>query len=212
MPIPHRQLADSLADGLLSFPTTFFDDSDNFAEENFRRHVARQSAGGATAVCAAGGTGEFFSLTSSEYAAVIGAASAELRGRLPLLAGVGYGTKMAIEFARIAEANGVDGLLVMPPYLLNCEQEGLRRHLTAICDSVDVGVIAYNRDNAILTAESLEQVAAKCPNLIGLKDGVGNIEALTAIRVRLGTRLVLLGGMPTAEVHATAARAIGVRA
>jgi len=210
--ISHRQLAVSLGDGLLSFPVTFFDKDDRFDGHSFRRHVARQIEGGATAVCAAGGTGEFFSLTSTEYAAVIRAASEETGIRLPLLAGVGYGTRMAIEFARIAEANGADGLLVMPPYLVNCEQEGLRRHLVAICNAVSIGVIAYNRDNAVLTADSLEQVAAQCPNLIGLKDGVGNIEALAAIHIRLGTRLILLGGMPTAEVYSAAVRAMGVRA
>ena len=129
---------------------------------------------------------------------------------MPLLAGVGYGTHMAIEFAKAAEANGADGLLVLPPYLVKSEQEGLRRHLTAICRSVGIGVIAYNRDNAILTPETLERLAEDCPNLIGLKDGVGDIELLTALRYRMGDRLIFIGGMPTAEVHASAAAAIGM--
>ncbi|RWX70889.1 5-dehydro-4-deoxyglucarate dehydratase, partial [Mesorhizobium sp. M2A.F.Ca.ET.039.01.1.1] len=117
---------------------------------------------------------------------------------------------MAVEFAKAAEANGADGLLVLPPYLVKSEQEGLRRHLTAICRAVGIGVIAYNRDNAILTPETLERVAQDCPNLIGFKDGFGDIELLTATRYRMGDRLVFIGGMPTAEVHASAAAAIGM--
>ncbi|MGO4641123.1 5-dehydro-4-deoxyglucarate dehydratase [Mesorhizobium sp. 2RAF45] len=204
------ELTRSLGRGLLSFPLTFFDDDGGFNEGGYRAHVASQGAAGASGLFAAGGTGEFFSLTLEEYKRVVRAASDEVPDHLPLLAGVGYGTHMAVEFAKAAEANGADGLLVLPPYLVKSEQEGLRRHLTAICRSVGIGVIAYSRDNAILTPETLERVAQDCPNLIGFKDGVGDIELLTATRYRMGDRLVFIGGMPTAEVHASAAAAIGM--
>ena len=204
------ELTKSLGRGLLSFPLTFFDRNGAFNEDGYRAHVAAQGAAGASGLFAAGGTGEFFSLTLEEYRRVVRAASQEVPKTLPLLAGVGYGTHMAVEFAKAAEANGADGLLVLPPYLVKSEQEGLRRHLTAICRAVGIGVIAYNRDNAILTPETLERVAQDCPNLIGFKDGVGDIELLTATRYRMGDRLVFIGGMPTAEVHASAAAAIGM--
>jgi 5-dehydro-4-deoxyglucarate dehydratase len=204
------ELTQSLSRGLLSFPLTFFDDEGVLDEAGYRAHVAKQSLAGAAGLFAAGGTGEFFSLTLEEYKRVVKAASQEVPSHLPLLAGVGYGTHMAVEFAKAAEANGADGLLVLPPYLVKSEQEGLRRHLMAICQSVDIGVIAYNRDNAVLTPETLDRVAETCPNLIGLKDGVGDVELLTALRYRMADRLIFIGGMPTAEVHASAAAAIGM--
>lgn len=204
------ELSKSLGQGLLSFPVTFFDQSGAFNEEGYRAHVARQGAAGAGGLFAAGGTGEFFSLTFGEYKRVVRAASDELPDDFPLLAGVGYGTEMAIEFARAAEANGADGILVLPPYLVKSEQEGLRQRLVAICRAVGVGVIAYNRDNAILAPETLALAAEECPNLIGLKDGVGDIELLGSLRYRMADRLIFVGGMPTAEVHARATAAIGV--
>jgi 5-dehydro-4-deoxyglucarate dehydratase len=203
-------LTTQLGQGLLSFPVTFFDSSGAFNEEGYRAHVAQQGKSGVGGLFAAGGTGEFFSLTLGEYKRVVRAAVDEVPSGVPLLAGVGYGTQMAIEFAQVAEASGADGLLVLPPYLVNSEQDGLRRHLIAICRSVGIGVIAYNRDNAILTPETLDAVAEACPNLIGLKDGVGNVESLTALRYRMNERLIFIGGMPTAEVHASAAAAIGM--
>jgi 5-dehydro-4-deoxyglucarate dehydratase len=203
-------LISSLGAGLLSFPITFFAGSGDFDEENYRAHVAKQSRSGAAGLFAAGGTGEFFSLTLGEYKQVVKAASQEVPEEVPLLAGVGYGTQMAVEFAKAAEANGADGLLVLPPYLVRSEQEGLRRHLMTICRSVGVGVIAYNRDNAVLSAESVARVAEECPNLIGFKDGVGDIELLNSVRYRMADRLLLIGGMPTAEVHASAAAAVGM--
>lgn len=204
------ELIPSLGRGLLSFPITFFDSSGNFDEAKYRAHVSKQGSAGAAGLFAAGGTGEFFSLTLDEYKRVVRAASDEVPDDVPLLAGVGYGARMAVEFARAAEANGADGLLVLPPYLVRSEQEGLRRHLVAICQSVNIGVISYNRDNAILNAETLARVAEECPNLIGFKDGVGDIELLNSIRYRLADRLILIGGMPTAEVHASAAAAMGM--
>jgi 5-dehydro-4-deoxyglucarate dehydratase len=204
------ELTGLLGQGLLSFPVTFFDEAGAFNEAGYRAHVARQGAAGAVGLFAAGGTGEFFSLTLSEYKRVVRAAAEEVPKTLPLLAGVGYGTEMAIEFAQAAEANGADGLLVLPPYLVNAEQEGLRHHLTAICRSVGIGVIAYNRDNAVLLPDTLAAVADACPNLIGLKDGLGNVELLTALRYRMDGRLIFIGGMPTAEVHASATPGIGV--
>jgi 5-dehydro-4-deoxyglucarate dehydratase len=203
-------LIPSLGRGLLSFPITFFDSSGAFDEKNYRSHVSEQGKAGATGLFAAGGTGEFFSLTLNEYKRVVRAAVEEVPDDLPLLAGVGYGTQTAIEFAQAAETSGADGLLVLPPYLVKSEQEGLRRHLVAICKSVGIGVIAYNRDNAVLTAETVARVAEDCPNLIGFKDGVGDIELLNSVRYRLADRLILIGGMPTAEVYASAAAAVGM--
>jgi 5-dehydro-4-deoxyglucarate dehydratase len=80
----------------------------------------------------------------------------------------------------------------------------------AVCRAVRIGVIVYNRNVCRLTAETLERLAARCPNLVGLKDGLGEIELMVTIRRRLGERLAYLGGLPTAEVYASAYRAIGV--
>ncbi|SEK13281.1 dihydrodipicolinate synthase family protein, partial [Achromobacter sp. NFACC18-2] len=48
------------------------------------------------------------------------------------------------------------------------------------------------------------------PNLVGFKDGIGDIESMVRIRRKLGDRFSYLGGLPTAEVYAAAYRALGV--
>ena len=50
----------------------------------------------------------------------------------------------------------------------------------------------------------MARLAERNPNLIGFKDGVGDIEAVMAVRNLLGDRLSYLGGLPTAEVFAEA--------
>jgi len=196
--------------GLLSFPVTHFDEHLDFDEGKFRGHISWLLEHDPSALFAAGGTGEFFSLTLDEYSAVVAAAVTETSGRVPVLAGCGYGTRTAIQFARAAEAAGADGLLLFPPYLVNADPAGLIKHVQTICASTRLGVFFYNRDNAIIQESTLEQFCALCPNLVGFKDGYGDLELMTRIVNRLGDRLVYIGGLPTAETFALPYLEIGV--
>jgi 5-dehydro-4-deoxyglucarate dehydratase len=205
-----QDFARQIGAGLLSFPVTHFTDNFVFDETPYRQHIEwlleHQPAG----LFAAGGTGEFFSLTLAEFAQVVKAAVEQTASRVPVVAGCGYGTAMAKDFAHAAEANGADGILLLPPYLLNSEQSGLAAHVEAVCASTSLGVIFYNRDNAILNENALERLCDRCPNLVGFKDGVGDIELMTRIYARLGDRLTYVGGLPTAETFALPYLEMGV--
>jgi 5-dehydro-4-deoxyglucarate dehydratase len=205
-----QEMATKIGEGLLSFPVTHFDRQYEFDESRYREHVAWLVEHKPAAVFAAGGTGEFFSLTLEEFARVTAAAADTAKGRVPVVAGCGYGTRTAMQFARAAERAGADGLLLLPPYLVQAEPHGLMQHVETVCRSTRLGVIFYNRDNAILNESTLEQLCERCPNLVGLKDGHGDIELMTRICARLGDRLVYVGGLPTAETFALPYLEIGV--
>ena len=86
---------------------------------------------------------------------------------------------------------------------------GLAAHVDAVCRATGLGVIVYNRDNAILDDETVAGLCERNPNLVGFKDGVGDIEAMVAIYQKMGDRFAYLGGLPTAEVYAAAYKALG---
>lgn len=198
-----------IGSGLLSFPVTPFGADLAFDEEAHRAHVAWMAGHGPAALFVAGGTGEFFSLTPEEVVRSVRGAR-EAAGDLPIISGCGYGTAMASELARAAERAGADALLLLPHYLIGASQEGLYRHVKAVCDAAGIGIIVYNRANLVLTAETLERLCEACPNLIGFKDGVGDVGAVRQVTARLGDRLVYVGGMPTAELFAEAYKAAGM--
>lgn len=204
------EVAKKIGEGLLSFPVTHFDETGEFNERAYRQHISWMLENAPAALFAAGGTGEFFSLALPEFSKVVSSAVSETAGKVPVLSGCGYGTRTAIQFARAAEEAGADGLLLFPPYLVNAEQAGLIAHTEAVCASTRLGVIFYNRDNAILNESGLEQLCSRCPNLVGFKDGHGDIELMTRICARLGDRLVYIGGLPTAETFALPYLEIGV--
>ena len=204
------ELKAKLGSGLLSFPVTDFDAAGDFNPAGYRKRLEWLMPYGATALFAAGGTGEFFSLAASEYSAVIGTAVETCMGRVPIIAGTGCGTRQAIAFAQEAERLGAAGVLVLPHYLVEADQEGISRHVAAICQSVKIGVIVYNRNVCRLGPDALEKLAAQCPNLIGFKDGIGDLELMVAVRRRMGDRFAYLGGLPTAEFFAAPYKAMGV--
>jgi 5-dehydro-4-deoxyglucarate dehydratase len=100
--------------------------------------------------------------------------------------------------------------MVLPPYLLLAEQEGLYRHYHVIASMTRLGVILYQRDNAVFQAETVSRLA-EIPNVVGFKDGLGEMERLIRIRAAVGDRLLLLNGMPTAELSAQAFYGAGCR-
>lgn len=203
-------MAQAIAKDVLCFPVTHMSADLKFEEAPYRAHLDWMLGAGPAGVFAAGGTGEFFSLAPDEVEAVTRAAVATVNGGVPVIAGAGYGTAIASDLARRAERAGADAILLLPPYLINASQQGLQAHVEAVCKATSLGVIVYNRDNAILEADTVARLCEGCPNLVGLKDGVGDIELMVRTRNLLGDRLVYLGGLPTAETFARPYLAMGV--
>ncbi|RUV77228.1 MAG: 5-dehydro-4-deoxyglucarate dehydratase [Mesorhizobium sp.] len=203
------EIKSRVASGLLSFPVTHFNEDFSLNLESYRAHVEWLSGFGAAALFAAGGTGEFFSLSPEEVADVTRAAK-DASGDVPIIAGCGYGTALATEIARRAEAAGADGLLLLPHYLMEASQEGIFRHVKAVCESTGLGVIIYNRANSVANADTVARLADACPNLIGFKDGTGKIDLVRHVTAKLGDRLCYIGGMPTHELFAEGFNGAGV--
>jgi 5-dehydro-4-deoxyglucarate dehydratase len=201
-------------DGLLFFPVTAFERGGGVDLDAYRQHLKARLQAGPAAVFACCGTGEFFSLGVEEYAACVRVAVQEAAGRVPVVAGVGYGVALATQFGAAAAEAGADGLLVMPPYLVEGGQAGLREHYRQVADRSELDVIIYQRDNAIFTSESVAELAGH-PRVVGFKDGRGDLDLMRrivgAVRERHGEgALLYLNGMPTAEMSAPAYRAVGV--
>ncbi|MFE4954314.1 5-dehydro-4-deoxyglucarate dehydratase [Streptomyces sp. NPDC056653] len=200
--------------GPLFFPVTAYGPDGAVDLDAFRAHVRNGIDVGAAAVFACCGTGEFHALTPEEFRLVVAAAVEETAGEVPVVAGAGYGTALAIQYAKLAEEAGADGLLAMPPYLVLADQEGLLAHYTALAAATSLETIVYQRDNAVFTPETVVALA-RTPGIIGLKDGYGDLDLMqrivSAVRTELpGQDFLYFNGLPTAELTGLAYRGIGV--
>ncbi|MEK7898735.1 dihydrodipicolinate synthase family protein, partial [Burkholderia contaminans] len=86
-----QELKQIISHGLLSFPLTDFDTDGSFRPSTYAERLEWLAPYGASALFAAGGTGEFFSLTQREYSDVIRVATETCKGKVPILAGAGGG-------------------------------------------------------------------------------------------------------------------------
>jgi 5-dehydro-4-deoxyglucarate dehydratase len=199
--------------GVLFFPVTPFTETGDVDLDLLARHIGSGVEAGPGGVFIACGTGEFHALAVSEFGRVVRTAVEVVAGRVPVYAGAGGSVTQAKLFAQAARDAGADGLLLLPPYLVEVPQAGLIAYTREVAAVTDLPVIVYNRNNARYTEESAVAVS-KIPNVIGFKDGTGDLDQVARI-VRAVTDSVekdflFFNGMPTAETTQQAYRAIGV--
>lgn len=209
-------MAFSAFDGVLFFPVTPFTEAGEVDLAKLAEHVAKGVDAGPGGVFIACGTGEFHALEVGEFEEVVRVAVEVTAGRVPVYAGAGGSVAQAKAFARAAERNGADGLLLLPPYLVTMPQEGLIAYTREVAAATDLPLIVYNRGNARYTEASAVEVA-QLPTVVGFKDGTGDVDrvarivrAVTDALEPSGKPFQFFNGLPTAEVSQQAYRAIGV--
>ncbi len=205
-----------MLDGVLFFPVTPFTAAGEVDLDLLAAHIAKGVDAGPGGVFVACGTGEFHALEPGEFTRVVRRAVEAVAGRVPVYAGAGGAVAQAKIFAKGAEDAGADGLLLLPPYLVGMPQDGLIAYTRAVAEATTLPVIVYNRANARFTEASAVAVA-RIPNVVGFKDGTGDVDQVARIVRAVTDELAAEGkpfqffnGLPTAEVSQQAYRAIGV--
>jgi len=199
-------------DGVLFFPVTPFDDG-GVATPLLERHIESGLAHAPGAVFVACGTGEMHALSPEEYAVAVKSAVGTTAGSVPVLAGAGGPLPTAMEHARTAQEAGADGILLLPPYLATGPVAGMVDYVTAVARSTDLPVVVYQRGQVRFTPEAVAGLA-KIPNIVGFKDGLGDMELMHSIvlevRRTVGDDFWFFNGLPTAELTVPAYRGVGV--
>jgi 5-dehydro-4-deoxyglucarate dehydratase len=179
--------------GVIAFPVTPFKENLSLDLPGLHHNLTKLLEHPISAVVAAGGTGEMYSLTPAEYARVIELTTHAVEDRVPVIAGVGFGQRLAIEMAQAAEKAGADGILAFPPYYPQAGDDGLIEYYRSIGEATGLGMLIYSRDWADFTPAMVERLSV-IPTLVGWKDGRGDIRRMQAIMNRVGDRLHWIGG------------------
>lgn len=186
--------------GAIAFPITPYRADGSVDLDGVRRNAAWLPGTGLVAIVAPSGTGELFGLSPDECMDVARATVEAVGGRLPVIASVGYGAHTAARMARQAEEAGADGILVLPPYYGQPDNDGLLAYYRAVGEATSLGMMPYARDAALFSPAQVEQLARDVPTFIAFKDGRADIRLFMRIREhvieRLGEeRLAWLGGV-----------------
>lgn len=148
---------------------------------------------GVSGISPGGSTGEGAVLTDEELVSLIEIVKEENTAGLPVVAGViRLSTKAAVRTATVARDSGADVLMVTPPFynVLVPDDAGNQEFYERVCD-VGLPVVIYNvvPQNVILPAAAKKII--EIPNMLGVKQSVGGIQAMYEMRLALeGTGLV----------------------
>jgi len=171
--------------GIVTALVTPFRDDEGIDFDAWQRIIDVQIAAGVDGLLAAGGQGEFFSLTEEERVVAVRFCRQYVAGRIPVYANVGCpGTRQTVRLAQRAAGEGVECLVVITPYYLRPSADELVEHYIEVCRAVPVPVLAYNipeRTGVDLTPAMVRRIAGACENFAGLKDSSGNLERISEL-------------------------------
>ncbi len=152
--------------------------------------VDRVIDAGVDGVVALGTTGEFADLTDEERDVLVRATVAAVRGRVPVVVGIGaLGTTQACNYAQRAERAGADVVLTLPPLFWKLDDVGLFDHFAAVAAATVLPVLLYDIPifaGVSLSPRLVRRVAEELPSVIGIKltvqDFKSVLDVLTAVK------------------------------
>ena len=155
------------------------DDEGKIDYDLWGKHLDHLADAGVNGVLLFGSIGEFYSVSLADKEAALEFAVKRVGERMKVFAGVGDTTYAnVIEFTKFAEKAGADAVLAVSPYYFGPSPLTAENYFGGIAEATKLPVILYNfpaRTGTDLTPELVASLAAKHPNICGIKDTVDTI-------------------------------------
>lgn len=160
-----------------------------------------------------GCTGEAASLSREERVQVIKTAVKEANGKIPVVAGTGApSTRDTLDFTMDAYEAGANAAMIVTPFFLIPNEEGLMKHYKTISDNVDIPIVLYHipqHTGVYLSPEKMAKLCEKIPNMAAIKDSYGNVGEFAQTVKLAGDKVSILTGGDDILLPAFAAGAHG---
>ena len=126
-----------------------------------------------------GTTAESPNLTKDDREIIYSTAKDSVGGKAKLIAGTGtYSTKESIEYTKMADDLGMDGIMIVTPYYSKPSQYGILKHFELISKETNLPIMAYNipgRTGTLIELETIEKLVNEI-SIHSIKDAVGDIK------------------------------------
>lgn len=194
--------------GISGILVTPFDADDRIAPRRLAPIVDRAVRAGVHIMVANGNTGEFYSLSTDEAVAMIGAASEHVAGRVPLLCGVGRAVPDAVRLARAAREAGADGLMIHQPPDPFAAPRGIVDYVRRVGEAGGgLPLVLYLRNDTIGTAAIADLCAVE--GVVAVKWATPNPMRMAEAAAAADPGVVWVAGL--AETWAPVLYAVGAR-
>jgi 1-pyrroline-4-hydroxy-2-carboxylate deaminase len=199
--------------GVMPAMTTEFDAELNVNHAFVAQHAHWLIANGSSGIVCLGSLGEAATLSLEEKIAVVSTVVKAVGSQIPVVAAISaLSTAEAIAIARGAEDAGVQGLMILPPYVYKGDAREMSAHIAAVLKSTKLEAMLYNNPVAYGTdfpPEQIAELAAGHANLVAVKESSMDVRRVTAIRALTGDRLAIFMGVDDLIVEGIEAGAVG---
>ncbi len=176
---------------------TPFQEDQGIDFDSLKRLIDHVIAGGVDYLVVLGTTGESATLTTAEKAQVLKASVEYIKGRVPLMLGLGgNATQKLVDEIEQTDFYGVAGILSVSPYYNKPTQEGIIAHYHALADASPVPLVLYNIPGRTMSnlSASTTLTLSHHPNIVGIKEASGNLEQCMQIAASMPKDFLLLSG------------------
>ena len=177
---------------------TPFKEDESVDYEALGRLVDYQVQNGTDYLVVLGTTAETPTLTEEEKRNIIDLVVSHVRGRIPIVLGVGGNcTRNVVEQLKNGDFTGIDAILSVVPYYNKPSQEGIYQHYKAIANATKLPIILYNvpgRTGVNMTAETTLRIAREFENVVAVKEASGNITQMDDIIKNKPDRFNVISG------------------
>jgi len=186
--------------GVMPALTTQFDAQEQLNLEAFELNLVAQIEAGVHGIVLGGTLGEASTLTASEKVLLLKKAQDVISGRIPVIINIAeQSTGDAIAAAQAAEANGADGLMLLPPMRYKATDEETVQYFAAIAQSTKLPIMIYNNpvDYKIEVTLDMFDELQQYKNIQAVKESTRDISNVTRMINRFGSRYQILCGVDT---------------
>lgn len=153
---------------------------------------------GSDGLVVAGSTGEAATMSAEEKLELFRVVVNRINKRVPVIAGTGSNnTADSVKMTKMAEAMGVDGVLIVGPYYNKPTQEGFYQHFAAVAQSTGLPIIVYNvpgRTASNISPAIVARLAADFENIVAIKEAAGNVAQVAELYSVLPENFTIYSG------------------
>lgn len=184
----------------------------NLDLDAIRSGLERLIGSGVGGVVMMGMVGENAQLSPEEKLTVLRTAVETVRGRVPVLSGLGEtSTDRAVAYARAAQETGIQGLMVFPGLTYRSDVRETVAFYRSVAQATRLELLLYNNPRGYgvdLTPDLVEQLLVE-PNILAIKEESYDITRVTDLICRFGDRLQVVCGVDDMVLESAV---LGVRA
>ena len=191
--------------GVMPAITTQFTADDQLDLAAFTINLHAQVNAGASGIILGGTLGEASTLSPEEKNTLVATTLKEVGDRAAVILNIAeQSTKAAIDAAQNAEAQGANGLMLLPPMRYKATDRETVTYFKAVAEATSLPIMIYNNpvDYKIeVTLDMFEELKAY-ENINAVKESTRDITNITRMRSRFGDRFSILCGVDTLAMEA----------